>query len=172
MATEPTSANEPSPPSSGADALALLRADHVRLDAMFDDYERLTEPGSGTETSGADHSAMLVRIGALLKTHTQIETELFYPALASSASAKEIDRALAEHEAMEAHIQQLNELQAHNHAVDEASVHSLAVSVRAHAVWEEMVLFQVAQRSGIDLDALGTQLAARRAQLLGDQGAD
>lgn len=150
---------------STQDALDLLRADHHRIDAMLADCERL----GGAGESAADRSGMVSRLGALLIAHARMEQELFYPALGLTAG--QLEDAVAEHAQVEALLQRLAEPEAAASAYAER-VSALALLVRQHVQKEEAELFERAASAGLDLAALGTQMALRRTALLGDQGVD
>jgi len=152
-----------SPAPSTQDALAVLRADHRRADALFADYARLI----GGPASAADRSAMISRIGALLRAHSQIEAELFYPALGDDGS--DIDHAQADHDRMLSELERLAARAPGGAGVD-GQVAQLSKAFKAHAAFEESRLFPRA--AGLDLAALGARLAVRRGELLGDQGYD
>jgi len=149
---------------STQDALQLLRADHRRIDGMLNDCARLA---SARSSSRADRSGLLMRLGALLLAHAQLEKELFYPALAAAPMA--VDDAHTDHDEIEAQFKRLNigELPASEFG---ERVAALARLVREHVAEEERELFQRARP--LDLHELGTRMALRRGQLLGDQGED
>lgn len=148
------------------DALDLLHDDHRRIDALLSDCERLV---ASAQASGADRSGLISRLGALLIAHGQFEQQLFYPAL--GASTAEIDDAIADHEAIKQALHRMSEVDAPPASFDKC-VKTLAHTVREHIRAEEGQLFARARSSGIDLHELGSQLALRRAALLGDQGVD
>lgn len=162
-----SSASAAAPTASTQDALALLHEDHQRIDAMLADCERLA--AAGPQSSQADRSGLLSRLGALLIAHGQLEQQLFYPAV--GAPADEIEDMVAEHEAIKEFLHRLSDADAQPSSFDNC-VRALAESVRAHVHEEETQFFSRARSSGVDLYELGTQLALRRAQLLGHQGVD
>lgn len=151
---------------STQDALDLLHADHQRIAAMLADCERLVASGAA---SAADRSGMVSRLGALLIAHAQMEQQLFYPAL--GLDAQQLELAIAEHAAVEAVLQRLSEPDAASDAYS-ACIAELALQVREHVQKEEAELFALARSAGLDLPALGTRMALRRGELLGDQGID
>ena len=151
---------------STQDALDLLRADHQRVDALLADCERLA---ANRDASAADRSALVSRLGALLIAHGQMEQQLFYPALRLHTS--QLEQATADHVAVQAALQGLSEPDADASAFV-SRIGSLAQQVRAHVQTEEAEFFPKASAAGIDLHALGTQMAMRRGELLGDQGID
>src|SRR5437868_1894011 len=71
------------------DAVALLRRDHDIVDLLFDEFD-------GTDAAQCEPIAR--RICKMLTVHTQIEEELFYPAVRVALRDNEaVDRAIAEH---------------------------------------------------------------------------
>ncbi|MEO5771796.1 MAG: hemerythrin domain-containing protein [Burkholderiaceae bacterium] len=152
--------------SSTQDALDLLRADHQRADAMLADCERLA---GNHDASAADRSGLVSRLGALLIAHAQMEQQLFYPVLGLNAA--QLEQVTAEHAAVEASLQGLSDPEA-DAAAFTSRIAALAQQVRAHVKTEEAEYFPKAGAAGIDLHALGTQMALRRGELLGDQGID
>ena len=146
------------PAPAPQDALALLRSDHRRCEALFADYDRLVRGGA----SPADRDALIARIGGVLRAHAQVENELFYPALGLADG----DRAHADHERALALLEQV----AAGAGTTDALVAELIAAVRDHVAFEEAELFPRAV--GIDLSELGARMAVRRAELQGDQGPD
>lgn len=167
MSADPGSAAPPGQASASTqDALQVLGDEHRRIEALLADCERLAADG---QASSADRSGVVSHLGALLIAHAQMEQQLFYPAIGAPAS--EADAAIREHEAVEQQLERLSVADAPASAFA-SGVAALAQAVRAHLRHEEDRLFARARASGIDLQALGTQLALRRGELLGDQGVD
>lgn len=157
---------------STQDALALLSADHRRIDELFGDIERLGHDGS----SAADRSGLLARLGGQLRTHTRIKQEIFYPALASSgaADARTLADAAADLDEILARLESLAQLDstAEEGAATTVAqdIEVLAQLVRAHVSEEKKLLFP--QARSLDLATLGTQMALHQGELLADQGVD
>jgi hypothetical protein len=152
------------PPPSTQDALELLFADHRRIDHLLDDCARLAAAPAHSE---ADRSGLLARLGALLNAHATLEQELFYPALVGIP--EQVSSALAEHAQLTGRLEALSQPDLPAEGFGEALA-ALAQGVRAHMGHEEVHLFPAALT--LDLQALGTRLALRRGELLGDQGVD
>src|SRR5512144_973200 len=93
-AVNPPATRHPLSRSGGADAIALLRADHKELRRLL---------GELKEAQGASgrRERLFSQIEDALKTHTTIEEEIFYPAFREAAMTKR-DRQLF-FEAMEEH---------------------------------------------------------------------
>lgn len=161
MSTDTTT----SPAPSTQDALAVLRADHRRIEGLFADYARL----AAGHASAADRSGMISRVVAQWLSHAQITQELFYPAL--DASEPLLVRARAHHADIAAQVAHLSkQAPVPENADVDAQVAALARAVTSHLAFEEASLFPCA--ATLDLAALGTRLALRRGELLGDQGYD
>lgn len=152
------------PPPSTQDALELLFGDHRRIDALLDDCARLASSSGHSE---ADRSGLVARLGGLLRAHATIEQELFYPAL--PAGHADVAEAVVEHERI---ARLLQAVASRDLLPDEfaSRLAALAQEVRSHVTEEELRFFPAALT--LDLQALGTRLALRRGELLGDQGVD
>ena len=57
---------------SAPDAIALLKADHRKVEELFDDFEKAT--------GSAKKAALVRKICTELTVHTMIEEDIFYPA--------------------------------------------------------------------------------------------
>lgn len=152
---------------STQDAVQFLSADHRQLEALLADCARAAEGGGGS----ADRAGLLGRLAVRLRAHETIEQELFYPALKGWIDADVLARAAADHQRIDARLERIASFDAEPAAVA-AELAELAQWLRQHVQFEERELFAMAA-SALDLSALGTELALRRAKLLGgDEGAD
>ena len=159
------------PAPTTQDALQLLHGDHRAIAAAFADLRRIAAGGGGAQHD-SDRQALVARLGVLLRGHAAIEEEVFYPAVRRAGGEGEaIERAHGEHAQA---LSQLEALAADEgpHDAWDAAVAALEAAVAEHVRFEEGTLFERARASGIDLVALGTRLAMRRGQWLGDQGVD
>src|SRR5438094_4443493 len=72
------------------DAIALLKADHRKVEGLFEKYE---------STSGTDAKRKLAeQICNELKVHATVEEEIFYPALKREIDDDILDQAYVEHD--------------------------------------------------------------------------
>jgi hypothetical protein len=149
------------------DALAVLHEDHQRIHALFEAYQTLV---AATATA-ADRSGLIARIGAALQAHTQIEDELFYPALQGHVPPQALQEAQGSHTQAQALVAQITQDAAPGEQAD-FSMQALQRIVQAHIAHEEIVFFTAAHSAGLDFATLGALLVTRRATLLGEQGAD
>ena len=142
------------------DAIALLRADHRKVQDLFDQFEK---------ARGDDRKAALAQeICSELKVHAQIEEEIFYPAARDALKEKDlIDEATVEHASAKDLIAQIEEAQAGDELFD-AKVIVLGEYIRHHVKEEHNELFPKLKKTKLDLKALGEQLAERKEALMAE----
>jgi hypothetical protein len=147
---------------SPADAIALLKADHSEVEGWFDDYEDLEDDGA--------KAALCAKICLALKVHTQIEEEIFYPAARAATKDDDLlDEATVEHAGAKDLIAQIESMKVGDDLYD-AKVKVLGEQIKHHVKEEQEELFPEARESGMDLRALGEQLAARKKELMAKLG--
>ncbi len=116
-------------------AVDLLDADHKAVKKMFIDYDALCEDGA----PAAARRALAEKICQALTVHTQIEEEIFYPAVREATEDDPLlDEALAEHAAGEGthrpdpgHEGDLRQLRRHRAAARQADRRARAGGARA-----------------------------------------
>lgn len=146
------------------DAIALLMADHLRVKKLFADFKNLQEDGSD-----AQKIALVKEICRQLTVHTQIEEEIFYPAVREAIDDDDdMDEALVEHAGAKHLISQLESASPDEDLYD-AKVTVLGEQIDHHVMEEEGNMFARARGSGLDLQALGARLEASKAHYL-EQG--
>lgn len=149
------------------DALALLRADHAQLRLLFARCEDLR----GLEDAEEKLAELVDDLCDALIVHTMIEEELFYPALREASGDDELfDEAELEHAGARELVSQLEVMYPGDEHF-EATLAVLADEVTHHIAQEETEMFALARTAGIDLPALGRQLALRKAQREEDMSA-
>lgn len=146
-------------PRRGPDAVAMLKADHAKVDEMFGRFENLR---------GADRKEKLVaQICSELEVHTQLEEEIFYPAVRAAIGDDDLmDEATVEHQTAKDLIAQLKRMSAGEDFYD-AKVTVLSEYIKHHVKEEHTEMFPKARRSGVDLMDLGEQMRARKEELTG-----
>lgn len=148
--------------SGATDAIELLTADHEDVRMLFADYEDLVADGA----SALDRAHLAKQICSALIAHAAIEEEIFYPAARESVEQPELlDQAEAEHGSAKALIAQIQRMDPASPQYD-ALVMQLQDAVDQHLHEEEGELFPQMQRSGVDLQQLGEQLAQRKEEVL------
>lgn len=142
-------------------ALALLHADHLRVRTLFRDYHSLR----GLDEEDARKAELVDDICYELTVHSMLEEEIFYPVLRSAIDDDELmDDAELGHAGLRELVGRLELMYPGDDHFD-TTVAVLAEEVGHHVEREEAEIFAAARRSGIDLEGLGAQLAARRAAL-------
>jgi hemerythrin-like domain-containing protein len=142
-------------------ALALLHADHQRVRNLFQDYHSLR----GLDDEDERRAELVDDICYELTVHAMLEEEIFYPVVRSAIGDDELmDEADVEHAGLRELIGQLEVMYPGDDHFD-ATVSVLGEEVGHHVDKEEAEMFAAARRAGIDLERLGEQLAARRAEL-------
>lgn len=142
------------------DVLALLKQDHANVKAMFEQYEELGD------RAFASKQKLAGEICLELTRHATAEEEIFYPAVRAAARDNEdlIDEATVEHASAKDLIAQIMAADPHDDLYD-AKVKVLKEYILHHVKEEEGEMFPKAKRAGLDLVALGEQVAARKDEI-------
>jgi len=143
------------------DAIALLRADHQEVSALFAQFEKArTDKRKGE---------LAAKICTELKVHAQIEEEIFYPAFSAATKDKSlVPEATVEHQTMKDLIAQL-ESSSPDAALFDAKVKVLSEYVKHHVKEEQNEIFPKARKSKLDLKEVGEQLHVRKQELMASQ---
>ena len=158
--------------SDGTNALDLLKRDHDEVDRMLAQYEEIKD---GAEDS--EKESLVAQICDALTVHAQIEETIFYPAARRALEEQEakelLDEAAVEHQTLKDLIGRLEAAPTDDPLYD-AGVKVLSEYVKHHVKEEENELFPKVRSSDMDLDAIGRQLADRKAELSdgGEQSSD
>ena len=141
------------------DAVALLKADHRTVEDLFAKYEKAS--GDERKQKLADEICLELSI------HAMIEEEIFYPACEGKVEEDLLSEAYVEHDGAKVLI---GEIQAGSPADEyfDAKVKVLQEQIEHHVMEEEKRmegLFSQAREAGLDMDALGEELAARKEEL-------
>lgn len=119
-----------------------------------------------TLSSDAEKKALADKICLALKVHAQIEEEILYPAAREKTGEGDlVDEAVVEHAGAKTLIAQIEATRPGMELYD-ARLKVLGEQVRHHVEEEETELFPACREAGLDLDALGAKLAARKAELM------
>jgi hypothetical protein len=142
------------------DASALLKADHRKVEDLFEEYE--SAKGAVAKRKLAEQICLELVI------HTQIEEEIFYPACKGKVEGDLLGEGYVEHDGAKVLIAEIAGGKPSDDFYD-AKVSVLAEQIKHHVHEEEGFLkglFAQARRSDLDLKALGEQLTARKEELL------
>jgi hemerythrin-like domain-containing protein len=144
------------------DAVSLLTADHAEVRQLFESYRQLVEEDGESE----EKRELAEQICLALSVHADIEEEIFYPAMRESIDDELLlDEAEVEHAAAKDLIAQIQGMDPDD-ALYDAKVLVLGEYVEHHVEEEESEMFPAAEKSGIDLEALGAELAQRKQELM------
>lgn len=141
------------------DAIALLKADHRTVEALFEEFE--------TANGGNAKQRIAHQICMELIVHAQIEEEIFYPAVKEAVEEDIYTEAHVEHDGAKVLIAEILAGDPEDEFYD-ASVKVLAEMIKHHVKEEERRdgMFAQARRGDIDLAALGEQLEQRKMDLI------
>jgi hypothetical protein len=139
------------------DAIALLKADHRKVEDLFEKYES----ARGKKASIAQQICMELTI------HTMVEEEIFYPACREAGVESDMmDEANVEHDGAKVLIAELEAGSPDDEYYD-AKVKVLSEEIKHHVKEEEKRggIFTEARKADLDLEALGEKIAARKEEL-------
>ncbi len=143
-------------------AVDLLDADHKAVKKMFIDYGALAEE----DAPAAARRLLAERICQALTVHTQIEEEIFYPAVRKAIGDDALmDDSLHEHSEAKEVIAQIRGMKATSDNFDVA-VKRLAKLIDTHVLEEREQMFLQAMQAPLDLRALAAPLYQRKKQLM------
>jgi hemerythrin superfamily protein len=146
------------------DAISLLKADHREVEGWFEDFEKARADTRKRELAS--------KICEALRIHTTIEEELFYPAFYQATQEDDLyHEAQVEHDGAKNLIAKIEQSDPGDELFD-AQVHVLSEMIKHHVREEEKRdgMFAKARQSDMDLDEIGRQLEARKADLKGGSG--
>ena len=148
-------------------AVTMLEEEHRELKRLLRDLEPTTERAVKTRTE------LYERIHRALTTHEQIEEEIFYPALKEHPRAREIVlEGIEEHNVVDTLLGELAALSVEDETWGpKAKV--MIENIEHHIDEEEDDMFVKARKvfEPAELRELGAAMAARRAELLAEEGA-
>ena len=143
-----------------SDAIALLKADHRKVEELFEKFEKTNDSSKKQSLAG--------EICTELKIHTMIEEELFYPAFDGKIDEDLLNEAYVEHDGAKVLI---NDIEAGSPADGfyDAKVKVLSEEIEHHVHEEEMQsegMFAQCRKTDVDLVALCEQMLARKEELM------
>ena len=146
---------------ASTDAITLLKEEHREAEKMFKEFEKAK--GEGRKQKLA-HEICLA-----LTVHFELEETIFYPACKGIVDESELKEGYVEHDAAKLLVAEIEA--AEEGAADDffdTKVHVLQEEIEHHIKEEEKQqgnIFSQARKTDVDLEALGEQMAARKAEL-------
>jgi hemerythrin superfamily protein len=154
----PVTRNKPS--EQKKDAIDLLTADHVAVDKLFKQFEKLADDGDAGAKAGC-----VEQICAALTVHATIEEEIFYPAAREVLEEEDLlDEAEVEHDGIKGLVADLEGMSPEDDLYD-AKVTVLGEYVKHHVREEQDDMFPKVKKAKVDTVALGRRLSARKKEL-------
>ena len=150
------------PSQNRFDAIALLKADHRKVEDLFAEFE--------TAKGAAKKQALVEKICTELSAHTVIEEEIFYPACRGKVEEGLLNEGYVEHDGSKVLIAELIASAPREEFYD-AKVKVLSEQIEHHVHEEEKRsegIFSQARAAGIDMDELGDRLMARKEAILAE----
>jgi hypothetical protein len=151
---------------AGQDAVALLKADHRKVEGLFKKAEK---------AKGSAKEKLVEQICNELIIHTMLEEEIFYPACrGEDVEEDKMDEAQVEHDGAKVLINDLMKASADSEMYD-AKVTVLSEYIKHHVKEEEQPgkgIFAEAKRKGVDAIELGAQIKARKQELMAQAEGD
>ncbi len=159
------SANRRKESDKGAvNAFDLLEQDHRQVEEWFDEYDELREDDKRK-------GELAEKICLALEVHSRLEEEVFYPQAREATKDNDlIDEAIVEHAAVKNLIAEIEEMKVGDNLYD-AKIRVLGEMVKHHIREEEEELFPELEKSKMDVDAVGRELADRKTELMSEMQA-
>ncbi|HZZ32263.1 MAG TPA: hemerythrin domain-containing protein [Phenylobacterium sp.] len=142
------------------DAIALLKADHRKVEDLFDRFK--STKGDGRKQAIAEQICMELSI------HTKIEEDVFYPACEGAVEEDLLKEAYVEHDGAKVLIAEI-EAGGPDDAFYEAKIKVLSEEIEHHVEEEEKRvegMFSQARRAGLDMEGLGAKMAEEKERLM------
>jgi hemerythrin superfamily protein len=147
-------------PEQFTDAIAMLKADHRKVEELFEQFEKASGKSSKQKIAQ--------QICNELKIHTTIEEEIFYPAFKGKIEEDTLAEAYVEHDGAKVLVNDIMAASPDDEFYD-AKVTVLSEDIKHHVREEERPtegMFAQCRKTDVDLVALRDQLMARKKELL------
>ncbi|SDC29159.1 Hemerythrin HHE cation binding domain-containing protein [Sphingomonas sp. YR710] len=148
------------PATSFTDAIALLKADHRKVEGLFEQYEKAASDGTKKKIAH--------QICTELKIHTLIEEKIFYPAFRGKIEDDTLDEAYVEHDGAKLLV---NDIEAGSPGDEyyDAKVRVLSEEIKHHVHEEEMPregMFAQCRETDVDLVVLRDRMMSLKDELM------
>ncbi|MES2499950.1 MAG: hemerythrin domain-containing protein [Pseudomonadota bacterium] len=139
-------------------AISLLEADHQVVSVLFKKYEESIDK--------SDKKDLVNKICKELTIHAQVEEDVFYPQFKQALNDTElVPEATVEHNTLKDLIAQVEGKEPDGEMFD-AKIKVMSEYVQHHVKEEEGEMFPKAKKSKMDLEKIGMEIIARKAELL------
>ena len=139
---------------SKTDAILLLEADHRTVEELFARFEKAK--------SSRDKNSIFARIAKELKIHMELEEKIFYPAARKVLEDDVmVDEGVVEHQHAKELLRTVEGMEPIDDMYD-GEMKVLIDYVKHHVKEEEREMFPALRSQGMDVEAVGAKLAARK----------
>ncbi|MET1116973.1 MAG: hemerythrin domain-containing protein [Comamonas sp.] len=143
------------------DTVYLLDADHKMAQKQFLDYQGLCDDGASPRA----RQQLALKICEDLSVHTQIEEEIFYPAVQQTIQDDALmEEALSEHAKAKEAIARIRAMEPTDAGYDDTVI-QLGMTIMDHVMEEREQIFLKARYSTADLRGMVPELYARKKEL-------
>ena len=147
------------------DALRMLKDDHDKVKDLFEKFQNARRDENRK-------SEIAQTICKELTVHTQLEEEIFYPAVRAAINDDDVmNEAAVEHGSAKELIAEIEKMSPDEYMFD-AKVKVLGEFVNHHIREEQNEMFPQVRKTDLDLNALAERMRSRKQQLVGDEEAE
>jgi Hemerythrin HHE cation binding domain len=142
------------------DAIALLKADHRKVEDLFEEFEAAKASAAKLE--------LVRQICIELTVHSMIEEEIFYPACKGKIEDDKLNEGFVEHDGTKVLIAELGAGSSNQEFYD-SKVKVLSEQIEHHVGEEERPadgIFSRAREAGLDMKDLGNRMRVRKQELM------
>jgi len=151
------------PTQKKTDAIALLKADHRKVEGLFADYRKAK--------SHDRRRTLAQQICLELTVHSKIEEDIFYPACREDGVDEDMmNEANVEHDSAKVLVAEIEKGNPEDEYYD-ARVKVLSEMIKHHVKEEEKKqgnMFAKARKAGVDLKDLGARMAEEKRRLIAE----
>jgi hypothetical protein len=155
------------PKQTSTDAIALLKADHRKVEHLFAQYKKAK--------AASRKKDLAAQICLELTVHTKIEEDVFYPACREDGVDEDLmDEAYVEHDGAKVLVAEIEAGSPDDDYYD-AKVKVLSEMIKHHVKEEEKKqgnMFARAKKAGVDTKALGEKMGKEKKTLVAKYKAD
>jgi hemerythrin superfamily protein len=149
------------------DAIALLKADHRKVEGLFAQFEKAKASSRKKE--------LAQQICLELSVHAKIEEDIFYPACEEDGVDEDLmNEAYVEHDGAKVLLREIEKGDPDGEYYD-SQVKVLSEMIKHHVREEEKKqgnMFAKARKAGVDVKALGAQMAEQKKKLTAEYEAN
>jgi hypothetical protein len=152
-------------PEAKEDAIALLRADHDKVEDLFASFDEIK-----FGRAQGDKKRLVGDLCREFRLHCAVEEEIFYPAVRAEIADDDLmNEALVEHEGARQLVAELEHMDPSDEMLN-AKMHVLCAYIKHHVREEEEDMFRKARETGLDMGELAGRMTKRKRQLVEGAG--